>query len=174
MKINAQHLAFANIVIRAEITKLRARGVIRRDDTEDIASELMAQLLGVWEQYDPARGSREAFINQVVSTRLVSILRDRRAGKRRAFVEPIADRETAQDGRIGERPNALRRACLRMDLKAVIERLRPEDRELCEWLQRDALKPVAEEKGIPRRTLRDRAARIRDAFRDAGLEAYLE
>lgn len=174
MQMSPEHYAFVTIVIRTEIKKLRARGVIRRDDAEDIASELMAQLLGVWAQYDPARGSREAFINQVVSTRLVSILRDRRAAKRRAFVEPLADRETAQDGRVGERPDALRRACLRMDLKAVIERLRPEDRELCEWLQRDALKPVAEEKGIPRRTLRDRAARIRNAFRDAGLDQYLE
>lgn len=174
MQMSPEHYAFVTIVIRTEIKKRRARGVIRRDDAEDIASELMAQLLGVWEQYDPARGSREAFINQVVSTRLVSILRDRHAAKRRAFVEPLADRETAQDGRVGERPDALRRACLRMDLKAVIERLRPEDRELCEWLQRDALKPVAEEKGIPRRTLRDRAARIRNAFRDARLDEYLE
>jgi len=174
MHIDPHDLSFANLVIRAEVKKLRARGVVRRDDAEDFASELMVQLLAVWDQYDQARATREAFINQVVNTRLVSILRDRRAQKRDARVEPLDGRDVGRDARVGDSADPLRIVDLKIDLKAALERLRPQDRELCEWLERDALKPVSDETGIPRRTLRDWRQRIRDVFRDAGLDEYLK
>ncbi len=62
---------------------------------------------------------------------------------------------------------------LRIDLSEVMPRLTPFQRQIVDLLQRDALTPVAEQLGIPRRTLRDQCARIRDVFRDAGLEEYL-
>jgi hypothetical protein len=89
MQIDPKDLRFANIVISAEVKKLLLRGVIRRDEQEDLASELMSRLVSVWETYDPARGSREAFINQVVSTQLVSLLRERYAQKRRGTTQPL-------------------------------------------------------------------------------------
>lgn len=172
MNIDPTDLSFAQIVIRAEVKKLRARGVIRRDDQDDIASELMVQLLGVWERYDPARGSREAFINQVVNTRLVSLLRERRAQKRRGTTEPVKDRDRLVDRQwFGD--EWLRRLELRIDLGVALSKLNPRQRAICDQLLREAITPAAKQMGVPRTTLRDAAARIREIFRDAGLEDYL-
>lgn len=174
MQIDPKNLSFAILVIRAEVNKLRARGVIRRDDAEDFASELMLQLLTECRRYEQAPAPIEAMINQIVSTRTVSILRKRHAKKRAASVEPLAGRDVGRDARVGDGDDPLRIVDLKIDLKTALERLRPQDRELCEWLERDALKPVADEKGIPRRTLRDWRQRIHDVFRDAGLDEYLK
>ncbi len=172
MQIDPKDLQFANVVISAEVKKLFLRGVIRRDEHEDFGSELMVRLLSVWETFDPARGPREAFINQVVSTQLVSILRERYAQKRRgttqpidAVADPIVD-PTSWDGRQQHVIN------LQIDLAAVMHLLTPLQRQILDHLRREPLTPVAEQMGIPRRTLRDQCARIREVFRDAGLEEY--
>lgn len=172
MKIDPKHLAFANIVIRTEVKKLRERGVIRRADAEDIASELVAQLLEVWDRFDPERGTREAFINQVVSTRIVSILRERRAQKRRGITEAIdaggdrlIDRTWSGDG-------WRHRIELRVDLEVAFNKLNSRQRAICDQLLREALSPAAKQMGVPRSTLRDAVAKIREIFRDAGLEEY--
>jgi RNA polymerase sigma-70 factor, ECF subfamily len=173
MKIDPQHLAFANIVIRAEIKKRRQRGIIRRADAEDIASEVMARLLEVWDRFDPERGNREAYINQVVSTRLVSLLRERNAQKRRAKIEPI----DAGDERLADRSwcgdEWLRVIDLRVDLNIAFSKLSPKQRAICDQLLRDLVSPAAKEMGVPRSTLRYAVTKIRQIFRDAGLEEYL-
>ncbi|HMN39461.1 MAG TPA: sigma factor [Phycisphaerales bacterium] len=173
MKIDPKHLAFANIVIRTEVKKLRERGVIRRADAEDIASELMAQLLEVWDRFAPERGSREAFINQVVSTRLLSLLRERRAQKRRGTPRPLdADDDTAID--YSWSGDGWRRQIdLRVDLEVAFTKLTARQRALCEQMLREALTPAAKELGVPRSTLRYVALKVRQIFRDAGLEEYL-
>lgn len=173
MKIDPKHLAFANLVIRTETTKLRDRGVIRRDDREEIASELMIQLLEVWDRFDPQRGTREAFINQVVNTRLVSILRERHSRKRRAKTEPINPSDERLDDRTWFGDGWLRQIDLRVDLSIAFSKLTPTQRAICDQLLREALSPAAKEMGVPRSTLRYAVAKIRQIFRDAGLEEYL-
>jgi len=173
MQIDPKDLQFTNIVISAEMKKLHLRGILRSDETEPFASEVLARLLAVWESYDATRGPREAFINTVVSNLIASLLRERYAQKRRGTTQPLdgvadvlVDRATS-DGRQEHIIN------LRIDLANVLPRLTPFQRQIVDLLQRDALTPVAEQLGIPRRTLRDQCARIRDVFRDAGLEEYL-
>jgi RNA polymerase sigma factor (sigma-70 family) len=173
MKIDPKHLAFANVVIRTEVKKLRERGIIRRADAEDVASELMAQLLEVWDRFDPERGSREAFVNQVVSTRLLSLLRERRAQKRRGTPRPLdANDDIAIDH--SWPGDAWRRTIdLRVDLEIAFSKLNARQRSLCEQMLREALTPAAKELGVPRSTLRYVALKVRQIFRDAGLEEYL-
>jgi len=173
VQIDPKDFQFANIVISAEVNKLYLRGVIRRDEQQDFASELMVRLLAVWETYDPARGPREALINTVVNSQLVSLLRGRYAQKRRgttqpidAVADPIVD-PVSWDGRQQHVIN------LQIDLAAVMHLLSPLQRQIVDHLRREPLTPVAGQMGIPRRTLRDQCARIRDVFRDAGLEEYL-
>lgn len=173
MQIDPKDLQFINIVISAEMKKLHLRGILRSDEMEPFASEVLARLLAVWESYDATRGPREAFINTVVSNLIASLLRERYAQKRRGTTQPLdgvadvlVDRATS-DGRQEHIIN------LRIDLANVLPRLTPFQRQIVDLLQRDALTPVAEQLGIPRRTLRDQCARIRDVFRDAGLEEYL-
>lgn len=173
MKIDPKHLAFANVVIRTEVKKLRERGIIRRADAEDIASELMAQLLEVWDRFDPERGSREAFINQVVSTRLLSLLRERRAQKRRGTPRPLDAADDIVIDRSWSGDAWRRKIDLRVDLEIAFSKLNARQRSLCEQMLREALTPAAKELGVPRSTLRYVALKVRQIFRDAGLEEYL-
>lgn len=173
MQIDPKDLQFTNIVISAEMKKLHHRGILRSDEMEPFASEVLARLLAVWESYDATRGPREAFINTVVSNLIASLLRERYAQKRRGTTQPLdgvadvlVDRATSE----GRQEHIIN---LRIDLANVLPRLTPFQRQIVDLLQRDALTPVAEQLGIPRRTLRDQCARIRDVFRDAGLEEYL-
>ena len=173
MKIDPQHLTFSNIVIRTEVKKLRQRGIIRRADAEDIASEVMARLLEEWDRFDPARGTREAYINQVVSTRLLSLLRDRNAQKRSAKVEAIDPSDERLVDRSCDGEEWLRRVDLRVDLHIAFSKLNPKQRAVCDQLLRDVVSPAAKEMGVPRSTLRYAVTKIRQIFRDAGLEEYL-
>lgn len=173
MHINSKDLRFAELVIGAEAQKLVLRGMISREDREDVKSELLAQLLGVWTQYDPARGPHDAYINHVVNTRIVSLVRARRAAKRAAATEPLEERDVGRDARVGDGPDQLCVIDLSIDLAALMARLRPADRELCESLQRDALNFISKNTGVPRRTLRDGLERIKRVFRDAGLDEYI-
>lgn len=173
MKIDPQYLAFANVVIRSEVKKLRQRGIIRRAEAEDMASEVMARLLEVWDRFDPERGSREAYINQVVSTRLVSLLRERNAQKRRAKIVSLdADNEGLAD-HSWSGDEWLRRIDFRVDLSIAFSKLNPKQRAICDQLLRDLVSPAAKEMGVPRSTLRYAVTKIRQIFRDAGLEEYL-
>jgi hypothetical protein len=173
MQIDPKDLQFAQLVINAEIKKRILRGVIRPDEQEDFESDLMVRLLKVWGAHDPARGPREAFINQVVNTQLVSILRRRHARKRRGITQPIdavSEPLVAPESWDGRRQDVI---TLQIDLADVVRQLSPFQREIVDLLQRDALTPVARQMGIPRSTLRDQCARIRTIFHDAGLEDYL-
>lgn len=173
MKIDPQHLAFANVVIRTEVKRLRQRGVISRGEAEDIASEVMARLLEVWDGFDPERGNREAYINQVVNTRLVSLLRERSAQKRCARTEPIDAGDERLTDHWWSAGEWLRRSDLRVDLSIAFSKLNPKQRAICDQLLRDLVSPAAKEMGVPRSTLRYAVTKIRQVFRDAGLEEYL-
>lgn len=173
MHIDPYDLRFASMVIGSEVKSLLSRGVLRRDERENFASELMARLLDVWDTYDPERGPREAFVNIVVSSQVASLLREKYAQKRCGKSRPLCESDelvldrASSDGRQQHSLN------LRIDLAGIISRLTPLQVELVDRLQRDSLAPIAEQMGIPRRTLRDQCARIREIFRDAGLEEYL-
>ena len=62
---------------------------------------------------------------------------------------------------------------IRMDLDRAIASLPDELRDLCERLRDDTMAEIAREMGVPRTTLYDRLSKLRDAFREAGLEDYL-
>ena len=50
----------------------------------------------------------------------------------------------------------------------------PEDlQDLCEKLQSSNMAEIAREMGVPRSTLYGKLTKLRDAFRDGGLEEYL-
>ena len=62
---------------------------------------------------------------------------------------------------------------IRFDLERVIAAL-PEDlQDLCEKLQSSNMAEIAREMGVPRSTLYGKLTKLRDAFRDGGLEEYL-
>lgn len=173
MLIDPEDLQFATMVIARRIQTLRHSGTIRKGEEEDFAAELMLDLLGVWEDFDPKRGTREAYINTVVTTRSVSLLRKRRAKKRGgSSMEADADPSECSDP-TADGADAEQRSDLKADLEVVMERLTPMQRRLVNRLMRDGVKPVSDALGMPRSTLRGHCRRMRDIFKDAGLEGYL-
>lgn len=173
MLIDPKDLQFTSMVISRRIQTLQCSGAIRKGEEEDFAAELMLHILSVWDKFDPKRGTREAHINTVVSTRSVSLLRKRKARKRGGArptvdVEPGECSDPRTDGEAAERQSDLK-----ADLEVIMERLSPMQRRLVNRLMRDAVKPVADALGMPRSTLRGHCRRMRDIFQDAGLEDYL-
>jgi|GEM_PF-1263289 len=173
MDVDPAIIEFATKVISSEVRTLRVRGVIRRDDEEDIASTLMLQLLEAWGGFNSARAPAAAFVHQIVSTRLISILRKRSAQKRRGRTVSI----DASDERLVDRTSATadwqRQIDIKCDLKDALKQLTPKQREICDILLREAVTPAAREMGVPRSTLRDAIAKINTTFSDAGLDQYL-
>jgi hypothetical protein len=58
-------------------------------------------------------------------------------------------------------------------LANVLEKLTPEQLDLVERLKSKPLGAIAAELGVPRTTLSSRLAVIREVFREAGLQEYL-
>jgi DNA-directed RNA polymerase specialized sigma24 family protein len=170
MHIDPVDLHFALIVVAAEARRLSICGMLDESDREDCASELMSRLLGSWHLYDHTRGPREAFINAVVTTQSVSLLRLRLAKKRGGGVYRVdVDPEEASDKRSAPVDRAQHVADLRMDFERVEPRLTQQQRVIASWLGRDKPTVVARILGMPRRTLRDELDRTRRVFCDAGL-----
>ncbi|MBX3316680.1 MAG: sigma-70 family RNA polymerase sigma factor [Phycisphaeraceae bacterium] len=173
MLIDPEDLQFANMVIARRIQSLRRSGAIQKGEEEDFAADITVYLLSVWDRFDPQRGTREAFINTVVTTHSVSLLRKRKA-KKRGGSRPTGDADPSEcpdprtDGDAAERHSDLK-----ADLEVVMEHLSPMQQRLVNRLMRDAVKPVADALGMPRSTLRGHCRRMRDIFKDAGLEDYL-
>ncbi len=172
MEMDRIMIEFAWKVIHSEVAQYRQRGVIRVSDEEDVASAVMVHLVEVWGRYDPSRGPVEAYINQVVSTRLVSVLRERRSRKRHGRSCSLGCRGEEPADPAWSHDRWRRLIDLRIDLESVRRRLTAKQRSVCDQLLRDLLTHAAKEMGIPRRTLRDNVAKIRAIFRDAGLEEY--
>ena len=59
-----------------------------------------------------------------------------------------------------------------LDTAAVLATLPRPARELCERLKKDTVAEVARQMGVPRSTLRDDIARLRDHFRAMGLTFF--
>jgi hypothetical protein len=172
MHIDPIDLHFATIVVHTEARRLWLCGALLESEQEDFASELMSRLLGSWDLYDPARGPREAFINSVVASQSVSLLRLRYAKKRGGRAYRVQrDHLDANDGQAdGDR--SFHVVELRIDLEGAFRKLTRRQREIAFRLGRSSAAAAARELGIPRRTLRDECERIRQAFRDAGLGRY--
>lgn len=171
MQIERRLLDFAEMVIAAEVRKLVRSGTIRRADAEDTRGEMMLILMTVWDLHDPKRGTREAFINKVVGTRLVSFLRAKYAKKRgrhpqsldaaSGVVAPVAVGESDRD------------TDLRLDVMDAINSLPPRQRDIVDVLARENVSDAAKELDLARSTLRGVCASIRTDFYDRGLEEYL-
>ena len=161
------------MVIASELKSLRFRNTITIDEKECFASELMACVLDSWNNYDPARATRHAFINVVVTTQLKSLLRARAAQKRSGITQPLDDAAAGIADPASLRGKPRHQIDIRLDLAAVLPHLTTRQLLIVDHLRRNPLAPLAEQLGIPRRSLRDECDRIREIFRDRGLEEYL-
>lgn len=172
MHIDPRLIAFAEMVIATEVKKLVKAGVIRRSDAEDTRAELLSILVRIWDLYTPERGSPEAFVNQIVTTRLISHVRAMHARKRGRAPRPLDGAASSLVARVavGESQAQIH---LRIDLEAAIATLPPHLREIVDVLRRENVSDAAKELQMARSTLRDACAGIKARFRDSGLEQYM-
>ena len=173
MTIDPTTIDFIHLVVHRTITDLRRRGLVRRDEHQDCASQLILEVLRAWDGFDPERGTPQAFVNQVVSTRANSLLRRRAAKKRQLRTSPFDNAASHLTDAAANGPECEAASDLRGDLDVVLSRLTPRQRDVCDQLLRESVSPAARELGLPRSTVRDEIARIRVVFEEAGLDQYL-
>lgn len=140
---------------------LRSRGVSHAD-AEDIAQESLIAAFQHVDGVDP--GKLHAWVRAVARNRLVSRLRT----QARAPVPAELDLEIASDGSDDPAVRALGSA-ERDELKAVLRRLAPHDRELLElrYVHDVPVAGIAERLGRPVNTIKVGLYRARQRFRAA-------
>ena len=182
---------YAADLIRHKARQLVGKAGLTEDDRQDLEQELMIDLLGRMKHFNPAKGKKTTFMTRIVERRISTILEARFAQCRdwrkciASLNDPIpgGDNDSAErieqvcsDGQMGHHgrdTNEQRQNDIRFDLERVIAAL-PEDlQDLCEKLQSSNMAEIAREMGVPRSTLYGKLTKLRDAFRDGGLEEYL-
>ena len=161
-------------------------------DIKDIEQDLIRDLLERLPKFDPAKATLNTFVDRVVGSKIVDLLRRRNAEIRNRGREAFSLNEEieTEDGSVEiietvsqdeidlrtgryNRP-AADRAHLQIDLNAVVAGLSPELRQVADMLRTASVAEVARELGIPRRTFREKhLAQLREVFAANRMDDYL-
>lgn len=178
---------YASMHIQHKVKQLIRRGKFPAHMADDLAQEIAMDYLQRRPAYDPARSSRETFTVRVVSNKIASLLRARRAQGRDVRREecsldelvdsgegvPAARHETvdAQVGRDGRRSEELHH--LTRDVHEVLGSLPDDLRTLCVQLQSMTVSEISRATGISRPAIYESIRKLRQRFSAAGLDDYL-
>lgn len=179
-------------LITFKAKQLTAHPGFSEADREDLEQELLLDLLRRQPKYDPARAQHNTFVARVVEHRAASLIEERKAGLRDYRLQAFSLNDHIEDddgvryeraetfdqddyllrtGRQSRSSDELRD--LGIDVRSVVDQSPPKLRDLCQGLMRDSITDVSRETGIPRSTLYGIIDKVRVAFKDAELEAYL-
>ena len=195
MRITAEEVTrhpFTLKVVRKYARRLIQRGCFSEDERGAIEQELMSKVLENWPKFDESVGHHKSFVCTIVSNSSLNLSRRIDAkcrGSRPVSLSSIIHdpfdgaTELAQtigeselDRRLERKPrlSPTDRVALLHDLQQVMASLTPKQADLIERLKTQSLATIAHELGIPRSTLGSRLAVIRERFREAGLQEYLQ
>jgi RNA polymerase sigma factor (sigma-70 family) len=138
-------------------------GFVHCNDREDLIQDA---LLGVWQQlrrFDAERASMGTFVERVVSSKLTSSVRKRRAAKRQTC-ELVID--------VADLRNFAHEIEVRLDVEPVLDRLQPFDRMVATLLIDHTPTEAADALEITRSTVYRSISRVRSAFARAWDLAY--
>lgn len=177
---------YAVTKVRFHARQLARTGLFPSQDAEDIEQELMLDLLRRLEDFDPARASRNTFIARVVENCAATLIEAAKAKKRGAQFQydsldaPLGDDEHGQftlgdvisdDAGLwaahGRRWDEA--ADLRRDLSRVLDRLPHRLSSLCARLAVDTVTEVSRDTGMPRPTIYDCLAEVREELLNVGI-----
>jgi RNA polymerase sigma-70 factor (ECF subfamily) len=182
---------YAVDLIRHKVRQLVGKTRFTEDDRPDLEQELIIDLLLRMRYFNPAKAKKTTFMARIVERRIATILEARFAQCRDwrlcqiSLNEPLDNGEgdtaewidflDSEGSLISEirEPRAHLAYEIRMDLNRAMVSLPEELRDLYERLRRNTMAEIARDIGIPRSTLYDRLSKLRNAFREAGLEDYL-
>ena len=176
----------------ARIIKMKARKLTqcpeyRDDDPRDIEQDLHVRWLEIRSRHDASRGGIVTYaditLNNHIRNMIAARRTQRRAGRTDALPHPDVHTQTVPpEGRcpdgdvdideIGREPD-FEALDLRIDLRSVLRKLRPELREITEALAQDGVSGVARSRKVSRPTLYQRLSELRKIFTDWGLDEYL-
>jgi RNA polymerase sigma factor (sigma-70 family) len=160
-------------------------------DRQDVEQEVALQVLGALQLFEEERGHRNSFVSAVAERALISILRRKRAAKRdyRRVCSlsvtvnireegPVELAQTISDHEVENRTGSAKRSQqelteLAMDMAEVIGSLPEPWRELAERRKCQTMREIAQAMDVPRTTLNERIAELRQVFQQAGLREYL-
>jgi RNA polymerase sigma-70 factor (ECF subfamily) len=179
---------YAVRIIKHKARQLVGRYGLTFFDREDLEQELMIDLLQRMRHFNPAKAKKTTFMARIVERHIATILEARHAQCRdwrlcrvslntphesdKGDTWELIDRVDSE-GTLGTCQPDTREIeinNLRIDVERVLNTL-PEDlRDLCERLHESNMAEIARETGVARTTLYDKLTRIREAFREAGLD----
>jgi RNA polymerase sigma-70 factor (ECF subfamily) len=178
-------------LIKERVKQMIGRNGFTPSDREDLEQEFALHLLKRLRKLKEPPQDRQGFLRRVISRYAISLIRRGEAQKRdHRRVSSLSARVVDCDGervemartipedhvrsRLGVAPSSrLDDLELAHDTAAVLAKLPPDLRDLCERLKDYSVAEVARQLGVPRRTLRDTIGRLRRHFEEAGLRDYL-
>lgn len=177
--------------IRHKARQLARRPGFTKSDGDDVAQELILQLVRALPRFDPKRGTLEAFVKTVVERYAATLVQHCQAecrdpekhdslnqlttdesGHLRDLGDTLPEEARRHRLAITARPTDEQRDLV-IDVAGVLDRLPTDLRDLAEHLRNKSISEIARETGIPRTTLNDARRRLREFFVEAGLDGYL-
>ncbi|MCC7409535.1 MAG: hypothetical protein IT442_15835 [Phycisphaeraceae bacterium] len=156
----------------AEIIKKKARKMVghygyRTCDVVDLEQELALHVVQQMRQYRPGRGTRAQFVNRITKNKLLNIIERRTAqkrdGRRDVAIEKVVPDVLPGDGTTHGGGD------LEIDVRAVLERLPQELRQVAILLQEHKGQEIGRLLGLSRGQVRWRIQLIGQALSAAGL-----
>lgn len=164
---------------------------LEREDFDDLLQECLTHWFFAKDDYDPAReASQKTFMGRIIRNKLTDLVRQRESDKRKvahltvSLDKPLGENEDSptlidkiENGTVTDAsPNPFLEIQLKIDLSKALQKLTPQQKELCRLLGEKGLtvKEVSQYLKTPRSTLYDELKRIRTIFMKEGLEDYLK
>ena len=166
---------YASNLVARKAKQLIGRYGFARSDRADLEQELVLHLVQQMKHFDPQRGGEQSFVGPVLSHKVASIIRHRRAGRRDyrrvMSIDGVAggDEHTVTAAPVStESPHDLA-----IDLAIAIQTLDPDLQHFCSLIMTGSVVEAARRLGLPRGAARGRVAIIRKLLTGSGIDTYV-
>ncbi len=162
--------------IRSKARQIAHKAGFHPKDAGDLEQEIASHVWKRLGKFDPSKAEEASFVRMLIGHATATVLRDRKRQLKRAPLPlDLALREgETPAGLIDPRSLHLDRMAITLDVAGLLSTLPPKLRQLAEQLGVYRITKAARQLGISRSTAYSRLAQLREAFRNAGLESYVE
>lgn len=159
---------------------------LNREDLDDLLQECLIHWLDKKRKYDPAKQAAiKTFMNEVINNKLMDILRSQMSLKKKLSYmtipidEILDDDDQMSSGLFAEDDQQLRKfmnSDLDRLLASAFEKLSRKQRKMCRLITDDGLsfREIGRVLNMSKGAVYDEIMRIRQVFREEGLNDYLE
>ena len=161
--------AYAERVIHDQARRIVRHAALPAADREDVAQDLRIHLWRQHRKYDPSRGAWTTFARCVIERKATALLASHRTAAPTGGLTTDEDLDAFDQEAYRQRVPAHAQWERTIDVHRTLNTLPPTDRGVARLLMHMRITEAARLTGIPRSTLYGHIARIRVAFRDAGL-----